>query len=164
MLSIEDNLPWKVFRRPCYPSMRRSQEKFSHLKKSCDSGKYVFRPHLSATPSDHAFRPCLPTCHSDRRRHASGRTGCTSDSRRCAALSPPIVLSSQLTEKTTNVTTPNRCRVITWIEEVPARQARTLPVRTARRGSVIGTPRESHNICDTPHGRLTIPVHKSHDE
>ena len=34
-----------------------------HLKKSCDSGKHVFRPRLSATSFDHAFhafQPCLP--------------------------------------------------------------------------------------------------------
>ena len=46
-------------------------------------------------------------------------TGCNTDLLgSCAVLSPPMcVLDLLLTEKTMNVTTPNCCCAITWLEE-----------------------------------------------
>ena len=61
-----------------------------------ESGKHVFRPRLSATPSGHVFQPGLPDTSSDVPLESS--TLCFSaeqavplTSRRCATLSPPNV-------------------------------------------------------------------------
>ena len=88
---------------------------------------HAFRPHLPATLYSHAFRPRLPTCHSDRGRYVFGRTGCS-----CAAMSYQLHFHLLLTERTNNVTTPNRCREITWMFESRPRGLAELVSREVR--------------------------------
>ena len=169
LLSIGDNLPWKVFRRPCYPSMPRSEEKFSHWKRSCNSGKYVFRPRLSATPSDHAFRPRLSATSPDV--PFESRTSCFWQNwlylyaRRCAALSAPIVLSLADDGKDNECdgTQLLSCDNLDWGGACETGQNSSCPNCSTRfryRNSEGGPQHLRH----VRHGRITIPVHKSHDE
>ena len=63
----------------------------------------------------HAFRPRLPTYHSDRGRYVFGQNWLYCWSWRCAALSYQLHFHLLLTEKTNNVTTPNCCLETIWI-------------------------------------------------
>ena len=67
------------------------------LRLSATPSGHAFRPRLSATPSGHVFQPRLPAMFSDvpfgSRIMQRGRTGCTTDTRRCAGLVQPMALS-----------------------------------------------------------------------
>ena len=100
--------------RPRFLQARLRTTPFSHAfrpRLPATLFSHAFRPRLSATPSGHVFRR---TIRMEDVKHF-GRTGCTTDFRRCAALSYQLHFHLLLTEKTNNVTTPNCCREITWI-------------------------------------------------
>ena len=58
--------------KPTFVTLQDPRPRFGKhvlgLRLSATPSDHAFRPRLSATSFSHAFRPCLPTCHSDRGR------------------------------------------------------------------------------------------------